>query len=218
VDCSDQADACNDGVCDETTQACEVAPRPDDTSCDNGDGCLGDVCQGGLCVPATCVDPFTLLANGVYDNKDGKDFFPGGPDGSEPLDDLRSLAEERKVEILPNDPSFYWEARYEDLAGSTVSGVEVLVHLRRENGAIGDVQVEVRSGGEILAVESVPMSSIVDKGRDHKLPATPVLVPVPIDGAAASVVNDMTVRLYISQPNSGKMVWWVYTELRGTEL
>ncbi|MHC4164816.1 MAG: hypothetical protein ACYSUM_22090, partial [Planctomycetota bacterium] len=218
VDCSGQADVCNDSVCNETTDACEAAPMPDDTPCDNGDGCLGDSCQGGLCVPVTCGSPFTVLANGVYDNKNGKDFFAGGPEGSKPLDDLRTLAEERRVEILPDDPSFYWDARFEDLSGGTVSGVDVLVHLRREKGGSGDVQLEVWSGGGILAVASVPMSSIVNKGPERGLPPTPVLVPVPIDGSAASVVNDMTVRLYISQPNNGKKVWWSYTEVRGTGL
>jgi hypothetical protein len=218
VDCSGQADACNDGVCNEATDACEAAPVPDGTPCDNGDTCSGDLCQGGLCVPETCGSPFTVLANGVYDNKDGKDYFPGGPDGSDPLDDLLTLAEERKVEILPDDPSFYWEARYEDLAGSTVSGVEVLVNLRREQQAGGDVQIEVWSGGEMLAAESVPMSSIVTKGSDSKLPPTSVLIPLPIDGSDASVVNDLTVRLYISQSDNGKKVWWSYTEVRGTGL
>lgn len=62
------------------------------------------------------------------------------------------------------------------------------------------------------------MSSIADKGRDHKLPPTPVVVPVPIDGSDASVVNSMAVRLYIPQPNNGKKVWWSYTEVRGTGL
>jgi hypothetical protein len=218
VDCSGQADACNYGVCNETTDACEAAPEPDDTPCDNGDACPGDLCQSGICVPTACEIPFTVLANGVYDNQNGKDFFVGGPDGSEPLDDLRTPAEERIVEILADDPSFYWEARYEDLAGGTVSGVEVLVHLRRDQGATGDVHIEVWSGGGMLAAESVPMESIVNKGSDSKLPPTEVLVPVPIDGSAASVVNDMTVLLYISQPNNGRKVWWSYTEVRGTGL
>ncbi|NIQ89590.1 MAG: hypothetical protein GWN93_11280, partial [Deltaproteobacteria bacterium] len=175
VDCSGEADACNDGVCNEATDACEAAPVPDDTPCDNGDTCPGDLCQAGVCVPTTCGEPFTVLANGVYDNKDGKDYFPGGPDGSDPLDDLRSLAEERKVEILPDDPSFYWEARYEDLAGDTVSGVEVLVNLRREQAGKGDLQIEIWSGGEILAAELVPMSSIVNQNSDRELPPTSVL-------------------------------------------
>jgi len=216
VDCSGQADACNYGVCNETIDACEAAPEPDDTPCDNGDACRGDLRQGEFCVPTTCGSPFTVLANGVYDNKNGKDFFAAGPDGSEPLDDLRTLAEERMVEVLGDEPSFYWEARYEDLAGGAASGVEVLVHLRRENAGSGDVQVQVWSGGGLLAIESVPMSSIVNKGPDGKLPPTSVIVPVPIDGSAASVLNDLTVLLYISQPNSGKKVWWSYTEVRGT--
>jgi len=215
----DDGVSCTVDSCDPITG---IANMPNDGLCDDGVFCTGTEtcdaildCQAGT-PPASCESPFTVLANSLYDNKDGKDYFGGGPDGSEPFDDLRTPAEERKVEILPDDPSFYWEARYEDLAGGTVSGVEVLVNLRRENAGSGDVQVQVWSGGVMLAVETVPMSSIVAKGRDHKLPPTPVLVAVPIDGLAASVVNDMTVLLYVSQPNSGKKVWWSYTEVRGT--
>jgi hypothetical protein len=45
-----------------------------------------------------------------------------------------------------------------------------------------------------------------------------VVVPVPIDGSDASVVNSMAVRLYVSQPNNGRKLWWSYTEVRGTGL
>jgi hypothetical protein len=52
LDCSAQADLCNDGGCDEDNDICVPVPKADGTVCDDGlwctenDGCLGGVCTG----------------------------------------------------------------------------------------------------------------------------------------------------------------------------
>jgi len=213
-DCSGLADQCNEGVCDEASDSCVASPLPDETPCDNGDACAGDTCQAGVCVPISCGEPFTVLANGVFDNKNGKDYYAGGPDGSAPMDDLRTTAEEKDVEILSDSPANWWEARYEDLASGTVSGVEVLVQARREQGGTGTLVIEVYSGGGLEASDSVSVSTIVDDSN-MSVPPTQLVVEVPsVDGQNVSTVNDMTVRVYV-QSGNGKKVWWSYTELTG---
>ncbi len=174
--------------------------------------------MAGVCdpVPCGCVGPaFTLLANGVLDNKDGKDYFLGGEEGTAPLDDLRTLAEEFELEIVTDDPSFYWEARYEDLASGTVCDVEVLVQVRREAEAAGTLVIEVYVGGLLETSHSEPVSNLVDDDVGAELPPDQIVVLVPsVDGDPVSSVNDMTVRLYV-QSGNGNKVWWSYTDVSG---
>jgi hypothetical protein len=58
-DCS-AADQCNTGVCDEAKDVCAPQPRPDDTTCNDGDPCTtGDRCVAGVCTergPTDCDD------------------------------------------------------------------------------------------------------------------------------------------------------------------
>ena len=159
-----------------------------------------------------CGTPFTVLVTSVFDNKNGKDFFPGGPDGSDSYDDLLTLAEEKKVEVLGDDPSFYWEADYEDVSGSTVSGVEALLQLRRESDATGTFRIEVRVGGSVETTQDVNMTTLVDD--DAGGPPAQIIVSVPLDGAPVSALNSLQVRVFIVSGN-GKKVFWSYTELRG---
>lgn len=58
VSCSNLNDACNVGVCEPSTGACKASPRPNGTSCDDGNACTrSDSCQAGTCVgqnPVVC--------------------------------------------------------------------------------------------------------------------------------------------------------------------
>ncbi len=48
--CDSLSDACNAGVCNPATDACEATPRPDGTLCDDGNTCTGtDTCVDGIC-------------------------------------------------------------------------------------------------------------------------------------------------------------------------
>jgi hypothetical protein len=50
-DCSNIADACNDGSCDETTKKCLAKAKSDGATCNDGDSCTGtDTCKAGVCV------------------------------------------------------------------------------------------------------------------------------------------------------------------------
>ena len=180
--------------------------------------CPGDGCSGGVFVPVPCGcsgTPFTVLASGVFDNKNQKDYFTGGPEGSAPLDDLRTLAEQSELEMVTDDPSFYWEARYEDLGTGTVCDVDVLIQVRREAQATGTLVIEVYVGGLLETSQTEPVSNLVDDDAGAGLPPDQIIVPVPsVGGETESSVNDMTVRLYV-QSGNGKKVWWSYTELDG---
>jgi hypothetical protein len=57
TDCSGSADQCNDGVCNETTDACEAQAANEGNGCNDGDLCTtGDVCASGSCdgAPVDC--------------------------------------------------------------------------------------------------------------------------------------------------------------------
>ncbi len=154
-----------------------------------------------------------MLVTNVFDNKDGKDYFPGGPDGSDPYDDLLTLAEEKKVEVLDDDPSFYWEADYEDVSGSTVSGVEALLELRRESDATGTFRIEVWVDGSVATTQDVNMTTLVDDSAGG--PPDQIIVSVPsLGGESVSLLDSLQVRVFIVSGN-GKKVFWSYTELTG---
>ena len=131
------------------------------------------------------------------------------------MDDLRTLAEEFELEIVTDDASFWWEARYEDLGPGTLSDVEVLVQVRREVDSAGTLWIEVYSGGLLETSANLPVSSLVDDDN-MSIPPTQIVVPVPsVNGQSESAVNDMTVRMYV-QSGNGKKLFWSYTDLTGT--
>ena len=55
-DCSSAGNACNFGVCDEAIDQCVAQPRPNGTTCSDGNACTQtDTCQGGSCTGASPV-------------------------------------------------------------------------------------------------------------------------------------------------------------------
>lgn len=84
VDCSDLDDECNTGVCQTSTGLCAKVPKPDNTTCDDGQFCVvGSKCTAGVCgggVPRVCPSPrifckeaycsevswFTILLTSTY--------------------------------------------------------------------------------------------------------------------------------------------------------
>jgi hypothetical protein len=56
MDCSNLNNACNTGVCDETTNNCVSQPKADGTACGDGAYCNGmETCQAGGCVPGDAI-------------------------------------------------------------------------------------------------------------------------------------------------------------------
>ena len=105
--------------------------------------------------------PVTLSVINVFDNKNGKNYFPGGPDGTDPLDDINSLAQEDKVEVLGDGSSFWWEAQYADPdpALGNPSQVLVTVNYRPEDDWTGTFTVQYRVGSTVLASTTLPGNS-----------------------------------------------------------
>lgn len=122
-------------------------------------------------------------------------------------------AEEVELEVLGDNPSFYWEADFEDVGGSTVTGVEVLLQVRREAGTEGTFRIEIRSSGLLeKKTEDIPMTSIVD---DDSTASPDQLIVLPsLDGAPVSALDNLQVRVFIVSGN-GKKVFWSYTEVSG---
>ena len=117
--------------------------------------------------PGTTV---SLVGSSVYDNKTGKTYRPGGPDGADPLNDLNSRAEEYKLEI-ESGPTFWWEAFYADPAPGSrnPSRVVVTIEYRSEKDWAGTFTAEHRNGSAVLATVQLPVDSRPDpatgKGR-----------------------------------------------------
>ena len=130
------------------------------------------------------------------------------------MDDLRTPAEEGNVEMVTDNSSFWWEARYEDLGTGTVSDVEASVQVRREKDGSGTLWIEVYVGGLLETSTSVPVSSLIDDDN-MSIPPSQIVVPVPsVNGQGELAVNDMTIRLYV-QSGNGKKIYWSYTEVTG---
>jgi hypothetical protein len=56
-DCSGEDDQCNDGVCDEGSDACVKQPVTNGTTCDDGQFCTdADICSSGTCTGGTATD------------------------------------------------------------------------------------------------------------------------------------------------------------------
>ena len=67
LDCSAEADQCNDGTCDEGNDVCVPQPKADGTGCSDGRYCtVSDRCVSGSCAgfsrDCTDTDPCTVDA------------------------------------------------------------------------------------------------------------------------------------------------------------
>ncbi len=72
-DCSASANACNNGTCNEGTDACAPTPKPNGTTCDtlfcaNGETCTAGTCGGGT--PNTCSDGNTCTSDTCNEGSD----------------------------------------------------------------------------------------------------------------------------------------------------
>ena len=87
--CLDDADPCTAGAkCNPETGACEFAPSPTGTPCNDGNPCTDDACDGGKCigVPLACLAPDQCHEKGTCTQKTGKCVYGILPD-STPCDD-----------------------------------------------------------------------------------------------------------------------------------
>ncbi len=108
--------------------------------------------------------PAVHAVSRVFDNKNGKAYWMGGPDGSEPADDLRSMTfDPLKVEV-ESGAGFWWEAEYEDPAATAVppTSVKLIIDNRPEEGWSGRLTAEARSGSTLLASVILPANGSKD--------------------------------------------------------
>jgi len=78
-------DQCHEAICDPATGLCSNPPRPDGTTCDDGNACTQtDSCQAGVCTGATvvCAPLDQCHDAGVCDPASGLCSNPVKPDGS----------------------------------------------------------------------------------------------------------------------------------------
>jgi subtilisin family serine protease len=161
----------------------------------------------------TALERLSLLtATSVDDNKTGKTYRTGGPDGDEPLRDLNTTAEEYKCEIEAG-ANFWWEASYADPAPgpNNPSGVFVNVHYRSETGWAGALTAQYHNGSTLVAAVSLPVNSSEDTsvGKGQKGVFRWNLSSFV---TTRDVVNAGRVR-FVNQSSNGKKVWIVYSDL-----
>jgi hypothetical protein len=153
-----------------------------------------------------------LAAISSFDNKNVKTYYAGGPDGSEPTDDLRSLSEEFKFEIEPGLVN-WWRADFADLAASAPNPTSVFVnvHYRAETGWEGTLTAQYFNGDVLVASTTLPVNSYEDPsvGKGQKGVFRWNLSSFV---QTCSAVNAGRVR-FINQSSNGKKVWVVYTDL-----
>jgi subtilisin family serine protease len=153
-----------------------------------------------------------LEATGVYDNKNGKAYQPGSPDGDEPKRDLNTTAEEFKCEI-ESGSNFWWQADYADPTSNAPnpSSVFVNINYRSEAGWAGTFTVQYYNGTTLLASANLPVNSSQDPGTGKGQLAT---VNWNLSGIVATraAVAGGKVR-FINQSYNGKKVWVTFSNL-----
>ena len=151
-------------------------------------------------------------ATSVYDNKTGKTYSPGGPDGDEPKRDLNTAAEEFKCEIVSGS-NFWQQADYADPASNAPnpSSVFVNVNYRSETGWVGVFTAQYYNGSTLLASMILPVDSSQDSsvGKGQKMSFRWNLTGIVTTRAA---VAGGKVR-FINQSSNGKKVWATYSDL-----
>jgi len=86
VDCSASGDACHTGSCDPTSGACVALPKPNGTTCNDGDACTrSDACQAGACTgsnPVTCTAQDQCHTQGACNPQTGLCTSPAKANGT----------------------------------------------------------------------------------------------------------------------------------------
>ena len=151
--------------------------------------------------------PVTLQVVNLFDNKNGKNFFAGGPDGSDPVDDVNTPAEEEKLEVLGDETSFWWEAQHAnpDPGLGDPTSVIVKVNYRPEEDWNGSITVEYRVGSSVLASTTMPGNSA---GRSESFTwdlSSAVTTTADLANGRLRFINN--------DPANHKKVFWSFTTL-----
>ncbi len=151
-----------------------------------------------------------LKVNRVYDNKNGKSYYTGGPDGADAMNDLNTTAEEYKFEI-ESGPSFWWEASYQDPPATSGNPTKVVVRIdyRSETEWAGTLKAQYIIGTTVLKSVTLPVNSLLDpatgKGK-RMVYQWDVSSVVPTRAALANG----KIRILNTSTN-GKKIWGIYS-------
>ena len=104
-----------------------------------------------------------LEAASVFDNKTGKTYRPGGPDGDLPKRDLNTAAEEFKCEI-ESGAAYWWQTDFADppLNARNPSRVFANISYRSETGWIGALKAQYYCGATLMASVNLPVDNSLD--------------------------------------------------------
>ncbi|MFN0317554.1 MAG: Calx-beta domain-containing protein [Burkholderiales bacterium] len=155
--------------------------------------------------------PANHIVSRVFDNKNGKAYWTGGPDGSEPADDLRSMTfDPLKIEVEAG-ATYWWEAEYQDPAATAVhpTVVKVIIDNRPEEDWSGSFTAEARIGTTLLASVQLPVNGnkdpVTGKGTRTRYEWDLSALVKTREGLAG-----LKLRL-INNARNGKKVWAVYS-------
>jgi hypothetical protein len=153
-----------------------------------------------------------LEATSVFDNKTGKIYQLGGPDGDAPKRDLNTTAEEFMCEI-ESGPAFWWQVDFANPAWNAPNPSSVFVNIsyRSETNWAGTFTAQYYYGSRLLASTNLPIDSRLDGnvGKGQKMSFRWNLTGVVTTRAA---VAGGRLR-FINQSNNGKKVWVTYSDL-----
>jgi Calcineurin-like phosphoesterase/Purple acid Phosphatase, N-terminal domain/Calx-beta domain len=108
--------------------------------------------------------PVSHEALRVFDNKNGKAYWAGGPDGYDPLLDLRSTSYDPLKMEVESGANFWWEADYSDPSSTAAhpTAVKLIIDNRPEEGWSGVFTAEARIGTTLLATVRLPVNGSRD--------------------------------------------------------
>lgn len=106
----------------------------------------------------------SYMATREFDNKNGKAYFAGGPDGSLPLDDLNNGSDDPLKLEVESGAGFWREADYQDPAATALAPrvMKLIIDNLPEDNWSGTFTAELRSGSTLLAATDLLVNSSLD--------------------------------------------------------
>ncbi|MFT7621207.1 MAG: hypothetical protein ACI9WU_000368, partial [Myxococcota bacterium] len=210
--CDDGNDCTLEGWDDQAGQ-CTYANN-DLGVCDLAAACGQGVCDQDQCLPGVCpTSAFPLLPRMLHREADAKRYYVGSDDGTGDLDKVNDYdtGSWKDVELDHSEHGYkLWFEGIEE--PGTVSGVQVALQVRREETAnVGELWIEVYQNNVAL------VSGFIDATSLPKQKSNPVWVTldIPVDGADASVMGQLSIKVWGTNGAANKDVRMSHAELWG---
>jgi len=155
----------------------------------------------------------TMTVNWARNNKDGREYYSGSPNGTAPLDALNSPLDTEKVDV-DDKVTEWWETRFADPVPATIPADGVLI-----SGIItGQYRMEHVDWDGTLTLEARttagPLGYMTLQEHDVATQETwdmTALVNVEADPLAA--LNDLGIRMVNDDPVAAKKIHWSHTKV-----